>query len=33
MERELFTKLPGGLFNMNQMLANEIKLLVEWLHR
>lgn len=32
-ERELLTKLPGGLFNMNQLLANEIKLLVEWLHR
>uniref|UniRef100_A0A8D1N0W9 N-acetylaspartylglutamate synthase n=1 Tax=Sus scrofa TaxID=9823 RepID=A0A8D1N0W9_PIG len=28
-ERELLTKLPGGLFNMNQLLANEIKLLVE----
>ena len=32
-ERELLTKLPGGLFNMNQLLANEIKLLVEWFHR
>ncbi|TKC34563.1 hypothetical protein EI555_017304 [Monodon monoceros] len=29
MEQELLTKLPGGLFNMNQLLANEIKLLVE----
>ncbi|OBS58144.1 hypothetical protein A6R68_10738 [Neotoma lepida] len=28
-ERELLTKLPGGLFNMNQLLANEIKRLVE----
>ncbi|XP_037370281.1 beta-citrylglutamate synthase B [Talpa occidentalis] len=28
-ERELLTKLPGGLFNMNQLIANEIKLLVE----
>ncbi|XP_032126268.1 beta-citrylglutamate synthase B [Sapajus apella] len=28
-ERELLTKLPGGLFNMNQLLANEIKLLVD----
>ncbi|KAF1628489.1 Beta-citrylglutamate synthase B, partial [Eudyptes filholi] len=28
-ERELLTKLPGALFNMNQLLANEIKLLVE----
>ncbi|KAJ8787462.1 hypothetical protein J1605_022947 [Eschrichtius robustus] len=28
-ERELLTKLPGGLSNMNQLLANEIKLLVE----
>ena len=28
-ERELLTKLPGGLFNMNQLLANEVKLLVE----
>ncbi|XP_010725960.2 beta-citrylglutamate synthase B, partial [Meleagris gallopavo] len=27
-ERELLTKLPGALFNMNQLLANEIKLLV-----
>uniref|UniRef100_A0A2I3HC04 N-acetylaspartylglutamate synthase n=1 Tax=Nomascus leucogenys TaxID=61853 RepID=A0A2I3HC04_NOMLE len=29
MEQELLTKLPGGLFNMNQLLANEIKLLVD----
>uniref|UniRef100_A0A8C5VPW0 N-acetylaspartylglutamate synthase n=1 Tax=Microcebus murinus TaxID=30608 RepID=A0A8C5VPW0_MICMU len=28
-KRELLTKLPGGLFNMNQLLANEIKLLME----
>uniref|UniRef100_A0A2K6DME3 N-acetylaspartylglutamate synthase n=1 Tax=Macaca nemestrina TaxID=9545 RepID=A0A2K6DME3_MACNE len=28
-EGELLTKLPGGLFNMNQLLANEIKLLVD----
>uniref|UniRef100_A0A2K6NSI8 ATP-grasp fold RimK-type domain-containing protein n=1 Tax=Rhinopithecus roxellana TaxID=61622 RepID=A0A2K6NSI8_RHIRO len=28
-ERELLTKLPGGLLDMNQLLANEIKLLVD----